>query len=70
VTNKAKKLQDWIEAEQPKPKNKSYKLHGVVLAPFVGGASTSENGVTIVRGIEAQKLLGGLWQIAKYFKSV
>ena len=70
VTNKAKKLQDWIEAEQPKPKNKAYELHGVVLAPFVDGASTSENGVTIVRGIEAQELLGGLWQIAKYFKSV
>lgn len=45
-----------------------YRVYGVVLAPFLPGDSYTNGAVTVVRGIEAQGLLGGFMQAARWLK--
>jgi len=59
---KETRLKEWITREQPN--NEDLSFYGVVLAPFVNGASFTNGTVTLMRGEEALELLGGLRQLS------
>lgn len=68
--SKAAALDQWIKTQQPKT---DQVLHGVILAPNVEGPSETfepkdgtPSNVTIVRGVDAIDLLGGLGQVFRW----
>jgi len=65
---KVEKLTTWIQNEQSNLSK--FQLRGVVLAPNVKDISkyNSETGVSIVCGVDAVSLLGGLAQIAQWLE--
>ena len=77
IEEKKNKLTLWIKREQDKVKDKlpkwteweeRFPLHGVVLAPLATGVSMTCDGVQVVCGEDAQKLLHGLRQVFLWLK--
>jgi len=74
ISEKSSMLRKWIL--QTQPSESAVTFHGVVLAPFVDGASTSDRFIkhrkstmTVVCGEDAPSLLGGLRQLARWLET-
>ena len=63
---KKDKLANWIDQQQGNVTD--FELHGVVLAPLISGHSKVHGRVQVVCGEDAQRLLGGLVQVLRWFK--